>query len=307
MTDIAAKEGAVEAPAPAVSVVVSAYRSERTMGAFLETLYRQTFRDFETLIVDSSPDEGTAQATAAFPEVELVRSRSRLFPHDARNLGMAQARGELLAFFDPDVYLEPDCLEVLVASFRRQRQPISGAIDCHGHGWLDTGIHLTKFAKWLPGQPAGAVNVGPTANFLVSREMFDRVGGFRGGNMVMDAVFSWDLEKSGWEIRFEPAAVVAHHHLSSLRQFLNERYERGLVYAGTRLDWEGSGFGRRLALLVASACGLRMPRILWLVARSCRAAGRGGDFLRTLPLVVLGHQLGLWGEAVGYARRLRKG
>ncbi len=292
---------------PTVSVLVSAYLSHETIGAFLEALRQQTYRDFETVVVDSSPDERTARAVEAFPEVSLVRSKERLRPHHARNLGIRSCRGELLVCFDPDVYPQPQCLEKLVAAFLESGQPISGAIDSWGRGWLETGIHLTKFAKWLPGQPVIPVDVGPTCNLLVSREMFDRVGGFDSGHvMLADAWFSWELARHGWEVRLEPTAVVAHHHLSDARAFLAERYGRGTMFATMRLQWEGRGRGRALLWLAVSALPIRLPRILVLVARQAARAGRLGDFWRTLPLITLGHQASLLGEARGYARALFK-
>ncbi|HEX4951790.1 MAG TPA: glycosyltransferase [Thermoanaerobaculia bacterium] len=292
---------------PTVSVLVSAYLSHETIGAFLECLRRQTWRDFETVVVDSSPDERTTRVVEAFPEVKLVRSETRLRPHHARNLGIQSCRGELLVCFDPDVYPQPECIERLVAAHRASGQPISGAIDSWGRGWLETGIHLTKFSKWLPGQPAGPVDVGPTCNFLVSRRMFDQVGGFDSGHvMLADAWFSWELARHGWEVRLEPGAVVAHHHLSDARSFLAERYGRGTMYATMRLDWEKRDRGRSLLLFGVSILPIRLPRILVLVARHAARAGRSRDFWRTLPLVALGHQASLLGEARGYARSLFK-
>ena len=53
-------------PRPAVSVIIPAYNSHDTLAGCLEALSRQTFQDFETLVVDSGPDP-TADGGAAEP------------------------------------------------------------------------------------------------------------------------------------------------------------------------------------------------------------------------------------------------
>src|SRR5204862_2317327 len=106
---------------PRVTVVIPAYRSAATVGGTLEALRRQRFRDFETVVVDSSPDDATAGVVSRFGEVRLVRRRERLLPHAARNRGLGEARGAIVAFTDPDCQPAPDWLERLAAA--RDRGP----------------------------------------------------------------------------------------------------------------------------------------------------------------------------------------
>jgi GT2 family glycosyltransferase len=291
-----------------VSVTLAAYHSHDTLAACLESLQRQTFRDFEVVVVDSSPgDESARLVRERFPEVRFVHSAERLLPHAARNRGVAESRGRLLVFFDPDVYAQPDCVERLVAAYRECGEPVVGALDCHGERWLDVGIHLCKFSKWLPGGAPRPVDMGPTAQLLVDRAAFDAVGGFRDDHFLADALFSWRLLATGYRLVFEPRAVVAHHHLSSLRGFLSERYRRGTQFAHLRSDWFGHSRRRDLLFAIASLGLLRLPRIATLVFRHCRHAGRTGSFFATLPLWCAGHVASLLGEGRGHlARALRR-
>ncbi|HSL82774.1 MAG TPA: glycosyltransferase family A protein, partial [Thermoanaerobaculia bacterium] len=127
-------------PAPSglrVSVVIPAYLSHATIAGCLAALRLQDYRSFEVVVVDSSPDERTAREVRAFPEVRLVRSPLRLLPHAARNAGVAESRGELLVFTDPDVYARPEWLRDLVAAYGAAGQPVVGSISCHGRRRLD--------------------------------------------------------------------------------------------------------------------------------------------------------------------------
>src|SRR6185312_8994637 len=100
--------------APAVSVIIPSYESQATARATLVSLRNQTFRDFETVLIDSGPSEHVARIAAEFPEVIYHRSKRQLLPHAARNLGTDLARGDILVFTDPDIVAAPDWLEKLV-------------------------------------------------------------------------------------------------------------------------------------------------------------------------------------------------
>lgn len=292
-----------------VSVIVPAYQSHRTIAACLEALGRQEYRDFELLVIDSSPDDRTASAVRGvapglLPRLRFVRSRRRLLPHAARNLGVARTGGELLVFIDPDVYPRPDWLGALVAAHDAGGGPVVGSLACHGDRWLDRGIHLCKFSKWLPSGEPRPVDMSPTANMLIERDRFEASGGFDGDLMLGDALLSWRLLRAGAVLRFEPRAEVAHHHLSTLRGFLRERYGRGVLFGELRDSWTGLSRRRSLLYLAASLLPVRLARIGYLVAGHCRAAGETRTLLATLPVVLLGHAASLLGESRAYLARL---
>lgn len=298
------------APRPAVSVVIPAYGSHRTLAGCLAALSRQTFRDFETIVVDSSPGELSALAERtvreSFPAAGFERSAGRLLPHDARNRGVELSCGELLVFTDPDVYARPDWLERLLAAHRSTGEPVVGALACHGSRWLDQGIHLCKFSKWLPGGRPRPVDMSPTANMLISRLQFEEAGGFPGGEFLGDVTLSRSLRRRGRRLWFEPRAVVEHHHLQDLGRFFQERFTRGRMYGELRLGWSAEGGrGAALAWLAATVLPLRFARILGLVALHSARADQAGRYLAALPLVAAGHAASLAGEAAAYTRRLR--
>lgn len=295
---------APEPERPRVSVVVSAYLSHQTIGGCLEALRRQDTRDFEVVVVDSSPDEATARMVRdGFPEARLVRFSRRLLPHAARNLGVARSRGELLAFLDPDVYPGPGWLRELVSAYEETGHPVVGSLACHGRRWLDVGIHLCKFSKWLPGGDPRPVDMSPTANMLIDRGTFDATGGFDGDLMLGDALFSWRLLDRGETLWFTPRAEAAHHHLATPRAFLRERLERGRMFGELRADWEGLGRAGSLLYLAVSVLPIRWLRIAWLVAGHCRDGGELRRLLATLPVVLLGHGASLLGESSAHLRR----
>lgn len=284
------------------SVVVPVYRSQQTLRGCLVALSRQRFPSSEVILVDSSPDGACGEIAAAFPEVRYLRVHRRMYPQEARNRGSAEARGELLVFTDPDVYPEADWLERLVAAHRRTGHVVVGALACHGCRWLDRGIHLCKFSKWLPGGPPRAIDMSPTANMLLPRSLFVSVGGFPPELFQGDTNLSWEIARRGHVLWLEPSAVVEHHHLSHLRPFLRERYQRGREFAALRMAWRKGGRRSHLAFLLATALPIRLVRNLVLVAGHAWRSGWTRDLLRTLPVVAAGFTATLAGESLTYAR-----
>lgn len=290
---------------PEVSVIIPAYFSQDTIAFCLQTLRAQTYRDFETIVVDSSPDARCEEIVQRdFPEVLFVRSPTRLLPHAARNRGAAQARGCLFVFTDPDVSFDPRWLKTLVRSHGKSGGPISGAIDCVGSRWLDCGVHLCKFSKWLPGGSPRPIDCAPTANLLVTRALYEAIGGFRDEELLGDLIFSWEASRRGERLQFEPAAVVFHEHRHRIGSFLRERFERGILFAGVRTRWHGSRRRTALFYLAVSVLPIRYPRILALVAGQAWRAGWRRRYLSTFPLFAAGHAASLAGESLGYLRFL---
>ena len=284
--------------APRVSVLFPAYHSEATVSGCLAALRRQTFTGFEVVLVDSGPGGGTAAIVARdFPEVRCHVSPTRLLPHAARNLAVTLARGHLLVFSDPDTYARPDWLERLVAAWETVGGVVVGAIANHGHRWLDTGVHLCKFSKLLPGGPSRPIDIAPTANVLCSRETFEAIGPIPADVMQGDATWSRNALAGGHHLTFAPGAVVEHHHLETLQSFLSERVRRGREFGRMRLEWERVHPVRLALIAAATILPVRALRIGVLVAWQCGRAGSLLDLAWTAPLVAAGHLASLGGEA----------
>jgi glycosyltransferase involved in cell wall biosynthesis len=96
---------------PAVSIVVPCYNGGRFLDALMASLARQTFRDFEVVLVDDgSTDDETRQKLAALSErVHLIRQDNR-GPSAARNTGARAARADILFMLDCDDTVEPSFL-----------------------------------------------------------------------------------------------------------------------------------------------------------------------------------------------------
>jgi GT2 family glycosyltransferase len=214
--------------APAVSVVIAAYESHATVAATLEALRGQRLRDFEAILVDSSPTQATVELVRdRFPEVRVVHSTRRLLPHAARNRGVEVARGRLVAFTDADCVPEPGWLEALAGAHAAGHAMAGGPVACLNRDPRAQAMHVAKFAAWLPGQPSAARADLPSANLAVARDLLERVGPFPEDRWAGDTELAWRAGAQGVTPAFVADAVVGHHHESSLRGLLAERHRRG--------------------------------------------------------------------------------
>jgi glycosyltransferase involved in cell wall biosynthesis len=106
--------------APAVSVVIPAYNCAAYIAEALESVFAQTFEDFEVLVVnDGSPDtEDLERALAPYRgRVVYLRQKNRGVSA-ARNTGIRAARAPLVAFLDADDLWEPFYLEDQTGAMR---------------------------------------------------------------------------------------------------------------------------------------------------------------------------------------------
>lgn len=100
------------ASTPAVSVIVPAYNAAAHIGDALDSVFAQTYRDFEVIVInDGSPDSEELERTIEpYRDRIIYLKQENRGPAAARNAGILRARGVFLAFLDSDDAWYPDCL-----------------------------------------------------------------------------------------------------------------------------------------------------------------------------------------------------
>ena len=113
------------AASPTVSVVIIFLDPGPFLEEAIDSIRRQTFRDWELLLVDDGSSDGSSDVARRAAESEPQRVRYLEHPQHAnrgmsasRNLGCIQARGAYVTFLDADDVLRPDALETLLSTLR---------------------------------------------------------------------------------------------------------------------------------------------------------------------------------------------
>jgi len=289
-------------PIPKVSVVVPHLAGYEILRRCLDSLERQTFRDFEVIVVDNgSRDDSVPRALRDHPRARLVcLGKNRGFA-GAANAGLAAARAGLIAFVNDDVRLDPAWLELTVQTLNREQADAAGGklLRADGSGRIaSAGCYLlpTGFGRDLGLGKSG------TEAFRKEQEIF-WVSGAAG--LIRREVFltagNWDekffaycedtdlglrARLAGFSCRYVPGATGQHEGGATggknpgLRDALCTRNALYTVIKG----FPAAALGRHLPAII----GAHLRALFYLAARgrAGRIPGIELDLIRQLPTLL---------------------
>jgi GT2 family glycosyltransferase len=228
---------------PFVSVIVPVLNGRPTFEELLVALAGQFLpvRQWELIIVDNGSTDGSLELAEKFaqarPNARVVRE-NRPGPSAARNAGVRQSRGSILAFIDSDCLPSATWLEELVEGFADRTVWAAGGLLKSAPPTSITEAFSSRqgilnqedFFKPRPYKPPFLL----TANFTARRAVFDRVGLFDESLHVgEDADLCWRILQAGGKLALVRGAIVAHRHRSNLRSFARQMFLYGIGSATT--------------------------------------------------------------------------
>jgi glycosyltransferase involved in cell wall biosynthesis len=286
---------------PLISIVVPTYNDSATIARCVESLEAQNWSQLEILVVDDGSTDQTAVLLGDLrrrcPRMRCFQLPQRKGAATARNLGFEQARGEIVALIDGDMWAPPQWLRTLAGPILEGHADVTGGPDrvpgdaplvsrCIGYSMdsllTNAGLRLgnTRLVKYLPG----------TGNMAISMAMLRRTGYF-------DEVFhdtgedkEWlhRVREAGGRMVFLPPALAWHERrpdliLHARKQILSGRRRLDIVLKDPA-SFEWPHFVPALLLLFL-ALGSALPQ--------CRPAWLASLLLGS-ALVVLDGLYGSW-------------
>jgi glycosyltransferase involved in cell wall biosynthesis len=157
---------ASEVPVPAVSVIIPAYGVAQYIAGTLDSVFVQTYRDFEIIVVnDGCPDSAALEAALRPYRERIVYIRKQSGGvSSARNVGMRAARAPLIALLDGDDTWLPEFLAVQTDYLRSH--PHTDIVYCDGTNFGDTPLANRTLMELSPSR--GAVTFESLALFRCS-------------------------------------------------------------------------------------------------------------------------------------------
>lgn len=129
---------------PAISVIVPVYNVEKYLDQCLTSLLEQTFTDFEAILVDDGSTDSSYQICKKYAEKDkrfTAYEKENGGASTARNVGLKNAEGEYIFFLDSDDWLEPNTLETMITTAKKENADLvfceAQAIDDEGNKELD--------------------------------------------------------------------------------------------------------------------------------------------------------------------------
>lgn len=199
---------------PFVDVIIPHLNDRDRLKTCLEDLARQSYPAdrFAVLVVDNGSDRPIDDVVAPFPFASCTSETERGCG-SARNRGVAQTKGDILAFTDSDCRPDPDWL--LNAVNRLDRDPVdivAGEIKVFAADESrPTDVELfDKVFGFEAKRYAERKHFATGANIVVPRAVFDKVGPFRNGSLPEDLEWGRRAHASGMRIRHAPDVIIRH-------------------------------------------------------------------------------------------------
>ena len=213
------------------SVIVPVYNRPDEIYELLKSLTKQTYNQFEVLIIEDGSENRCEQIVRQFKDQLDIRYyyKENSGQGFSRNFGFERARGDYFVVFDSDCLVPPHYFETVTEYLalipadcwggpdkaHRSFTPVQKAINFSMTSFLTTGGIRGK-KKHLGTYHPRSFNMG------ISREVWIKTGGYKITRMGEDLEFSIRIIKMGFKTVFIENAFVYHKRRTNLKQFFRQ-------------------------------------------------------------------------------------
>ncbi len=222
-----------------VSIILPTYNCAKYVGAAVESVLNQTYRNFELIIVDDGSTDDTDEALAQYisnnNKIRYIKQENKGHA-GARNTGMAAATGDYIAFIDSDDKWMPEKLDEQV--WVLQEDPEVGLVHCNVYGFGENqevrvrGSQLTQeqlndYSGYIFDNLYSRKIIITTTTVMIRKKCIDAVG-----------MFDENLTRYGSEDR--------ELFLRILRNYKAKYVNKPLAMYRNRSDSEGQNYGNMI-------------------------------------------------------------
>jgi len=212
-----------------ISVIVPVYNGERTIRDCLDSLMAQEIsQSYEILCVDNASTDRTLQILEEYKGRITTLHEKKRGPAAARNRGLQNASGKIIAFTDADCVVAKDWLANLIASLEDPAIGIAGGRILS----KEPCNHIEKFGEEIHDhskaielyRPPYAITMNWASRLSVLKEFF-----FFDENLLRceDVDLSYRIFQKGYRLIFNPKAIVYHKNENSYRGLSSEGFLHG--------------------------------------------------------------------------------
>ena len=224
---------------PKISVVVCTHNGQSTLPECLGHLNALSYPDYETIVVCDGSSDRSAEIAKEHGAIVVQTPHGGL--SHARNIGIATASGEIVAFLDDDAYPDADWLHYIAAGLQDERFA--------GVGGPNIAPERDELVpECVASAPGGPIHVlisdreaehVPGCNMAFRKSVLEEIGGFDRRFQVAgdDVDVCWRLQKAGKTLGFSAGAVVMHRRRDSVGRYLKQQYGYGKAEALLEQKW----------------------------------------------------------------------
>ena len=213
------------------SIIIPLYNRPQEIDEFLTTLTRQTYTQFEVLVIE----DGSVNDAKAIVDKYANSLDVKYFfkPNEgqgfSRNYGFERAKGDFFVIFDSDCLIPEDYLEIVKDYLFEHKLDAYGGPDAAHQSFtpVQKAISYAMTSPFTTGGIRGnKKHIGQfhprSFNMGVSREVWEKVGGFILTRLGEDIEYSIRIHEHGFKIGLIPAARVFHKRRTSFSQFYKQ-------------------------------------------------------------------------------------
>lgn len=175
---------------PIISVIVPTLNEEKNIGYLLKSLEKQTFSNFEVIVVDGGSKDNTLKEVAKYPLniTIIVLDDAREF--FSRDYGAKSAKGSILVNTCADVTFPPDLLEKVYERFEKNKKMIalSGIYIPYDTSLIGRLLYRLYNAYRFILAKLGYYFLAGTNFHALRKDFFKKLGGFGGENIRADGL-----------------------------------------------------------------------------------------------------------------------
>lgn len=213
------------------SIIIPLYNRPQEIDELLETLTQQTYMQFEVLVIEDGSVNDAANIVASYADRLDIKYfvKPNAGQGFARNFGFERAKGDYFIIFDSDCLIPEDYLEIVSANLFENQLDAYGGPDA-AHTTFTPVQKAISYAMTSPFTTGGIrgnkKHIGQfhprSFNMGVSREVYEKVGGFILTRLGEDIEYSIRIHENGFKIGLIPAAKVYHKRRTSFAQFYKQ-------------------------------------------------------------------------------------
>ncbi|MCS7161925.1 MAG: glycosyltransferase [Bacteroidia bacterium] len=237
-----------------VSVIIPARNEANNLGRLIESLWTQSLPPAEILVVDAGSEDDTAQV--AYRLGCRVVQVDRAYPGQARNVGVAYARQEIVAFWDASMWVAPQGLERLVRPILEGRADlVQGRLALRPLSYVSRLSFWTISTLYHVREGEAIYYLPPVACTAFRKVLWEAVGGFPSWRAREDSEFRERLQALPIRICYEPQSLTYWEPAETWTSIGRKLrlYGRHNLLSGKPWNWY-----RRLAQLYGAYLGVAL-------------------------------------------------
>ncbi|HEY8927893.1 MAG TPA: glycosyltransferase [Mucilaginibacter sp.] len=213
------------------SIIIPLYNRPQEIKELLETLTRQTYKQFEVLVIEDGSKDDAAEIVKSFQDqldlkYFVKKNEGQGF---TRNYGFERAKGDYFVIFDSDCLIPEDYLQIVNDSLAANWLDAYGGPDASHPSFtpVQKAISYSMTSPFttggIRGNKKGIGQFHPRSfNMGVSRQVWERAGGFIITRSGEDIEYSIRIHSLGFKIGLIPDAKVYHKRRTNFLQFYKQ-------------------------------------------------------------------------------------